>query len=148
MKQFLGLVALVGLLLGACASPASQVGQIRVEGAWGRPATAGGNGGVYFVLRNTGAADKLVSVSSDVAKAAEIHQTMTEGGVARMAPVTAIEVPANGSVELKPGGYHIMLIGLNRELRAGESFPLTLKFASGASGVVTVTVKGNDSGGM
>jgi copper(I)-binding protein len=139
MTRALALIVLAGALLAACA----PTGAIRVENAWSRPAAVGANGAAYFTLRNSGAADRLVAVSSDVARVAELHQTTIEGGVARMAKVSSIDVPAGGSVELKPGSFHVMLIGLNRELRGGDTFPLTLTFASGATGTVLVTVKGS-----
>ncbi|GIW06102.1 MAG: hypothetical protein KatS3mg060_0907 [Dehalococcoidia bacterium] len=144
MSRLLGLVVAGMVMITACATPAGQVGGIRIENAWSRPAAAGSNGAVYFTLRNSGGADRLVAASTDVARASEIHKTSTEGGVARMTHVTGIDVPAGGSIELKPGSYHIMLIGLNRELRGGDKFSITLTFQSGASGTVTVEVKGND----
>jgi copper(I)-binding protein len=144
MTRLLSATLAFALLLVACAAPAGQIGSIRVENVWSRPAAAGSNGAVYFTLRNTGSADRLVAASSEVARTCELHKTMTEGGVARMAEVKAIEVPAGGSVELKPGSFHIMLIGLNRELRGGDKFPVTLTFESGATGTVLVEVRGND----
>lgn len=60
-----------------------------------------------------------------------------------MAKVPSIDVPAGGSVELKPGSYHVMLIGLNRELRNGDKFSLSLSFQSGATSTVQVEVRGN-----
>ena len=139
------LVVVLTLLLSACATPASQVGSIRIDNAWSRPAAAGSNGAAYFTLRSTGSADRLVGASSEVARVCELHKTMTEGGVARMASVKAIDVPAGGSVELKPGSFHVMLIGLNRELRGGDKFPLTLNFESGATGTILVEVRGSDA---
>ena len=143
MTRVLAVLALVGAALAACTPTGGPVGTIRVENAWSRPAAVGANGAVYFTLRNGGAADRLIAVSSEVARVAELHQTTIEGGVARMAKVPSIEVPAGGSVELKPGSFHVMLIGLTRELRGGDTFPLTLTFESGATGTVQVTVKGS-----
>jgi hypothetical protein len=98
----------------------------------------GSTGVVYLTVINEGReADRLVGARSDVAAAVELHQTKMEGGVMKMQPVTGgIEIPARGRVELKPGGYHIMLIGLKRDLKAGDRFAVTLEFEK--SGAVTV----------
>lgn len=103
----------------------------------------GANSAVYMLLANKGtAADRLVAAEADVAKSIEIHETKMEGDMMRMQPVEGgIEVPAGGQVELKPGGYHVMLIGLTRDLNAGEKFPVTLKFASGATLKVEAEVR-------
>jgi copper(I)-binding protein len=114
---------------GAMATPAGN--QTRGEGM------AGPTSAVYMIIRNDGRdPDRLTAASTDVARAVELHETRLDGGVMRMAQVPAIEVPAGGRVELKPGGYHVMLIGLQRELKAGERFPVTLRFEK--SGSVTV----------
>jgi copper(I)-binding protein len=94
----------------------------------------GANSAIYMVLANGGAAaDSLVAAQADVSNTIEIHETVMEGDVMRMNQVEGgIQVPAGGQVELKPGGYHVMLIGLTRDLAVGEKFPVTLEFASGA----------------
>ncbi|MCS6881866.1 MAG: copper chaperone PCu(A)C [Oscillochloridaceae bacterium] len=97
-----------------------------------------GTSAAYMVLVNRGGAgDRLVSASTDVAEVVELHETKMVDNVMQMAPVTGgIPVPANGQVELKPGGLHVMLIGLKRDLAAGETVRLTLKFER--AGEVTV----------
>jgi copper(I)-binding protein len=78
-------------------------------------------GAAYMVIKNSGSsADALIGASSDVADKAEIHETKMVDGNATMSPVARIEVPAGGSVELKPGSYHVMFIGLKQPLRSGE----------------------------
>lgn len=103
----------------------------------------GANSAVYMVLTNGGtAADRLVAAQADVSNAVEIHETKMEGDVMRMQPVEGgIEIPAGGQVELKPGGYHVMLIGLTRDLNVGDKFPVTLEFASGAQLQVEAEVR-------
>ena len=87
-------------------------------------------------------ADRLVAVQADVANAVEIHETQMEGDVMRMRQVEGgIELPPRTQVELKPGGYHIMLIGLTRDLAVGDKFPITLQFASGATLEVEAEVR-------
>ncbi len=92
----------------------------------------GGNSAAYMRLVNNGSvADALVGASTDVAKVVEIHNMTMENGVMRMFPVEQIEIPAGGTAELQPGGFHVMLIDLNKDLNAGDTVDLTLKFASG-----------------
>jgi periplasmic copper chaperone A len=104
--------------------------KIQAVDAWTRAGAAEmGNGAAYMILRNSGdTADRLVKAESDVAGAVELHKSSMEGGVMKMAPVENIEVPAKGQAELKPGGLHVMLIGLKRELKAGEKVRLKLQF--------------------
>ena len=80
--------------------------------------------------------DRLVAAQTDVAATVEIHQTTMDGDVMRMQQVAAIEIPAGGQVELEPGDYHIMLIGLHRDLAVGDRFSVTLTFEK--SGTLTV----------
>ncbi|MDH5352013.1 MAG: copper chaperone PCu(A)C, partial [Betaproteobacteria bacterium] len=76
-------------------------------------------------------AARLVGVSSPVAGVVEIHQTKMEGGVMRMRPVQAVELPAGKAVELKPGGYHVMLMQVKSPVKEGDTVPLTLVIESG-----------------
>jgi copper(I)-binding protein len=92
----------------------------------------GATGAVYLTITNTGKeADALVSASSDAARTVELHEVKHEGGVMKMRPVQKIDVPAGGKIEMKPGGYHVMLMGLTHDLKPGEEVPLTLKFERG-----------------
>ncbi|MBL0728489.1 copper chaperone PCu(A)C [Piscinibacter sp. HJYY11] len=100
-------------------------------------------GGAYLSIRNAGAAgDKLVSASADVSRSVELHEMKMDGDVMRMREVSAVEVPAGKAVELKPGGLHIMLMGLKAPLKQGEKFPLKLKFEKAGEVTVTVNVEG------
>ena len=102
----------------------------------------GGTGAVYVTLSNAGSqADALVSASSDAAQTVELHEVKNEGGVMKMRPVSAIPVPAGGKTELKPGGYHIMLMGLKHDLKPGEKVPVTLKFEHGGEVHVEAAVR-------
>ena len=86
-------------------------------------------GGGYLVIRNKGvAADRLVGVSSPASARVEIHEMAMEKDVMRMREVKGVDVPAKKSVELKPGGYHLMLIELKAPLKPGDKVPLTLRF--------------------
>jgi len=103
---------------------------------------AGGNGAVYFmVMNNTAQADRLIAVESDVAAATELHESVEENNVIRMAPrPDGFEIPAGGSVTLAPGGKHVMLVNLKAPLVEGESFALTLRFQHALALSVTVPI--------
>ena len=84
-----------------------------------------------FVTLHSSEAAKLVSVSSPAARSAEIHASGQEQGVMHMHALDALALPAGQRVELKPGGFHIMLVGLTRALVAGDTVPLTFTFEDG-----------------
>ncbi len=129
----------VGGLVGvASTQPATA---IRLENAWARRAPmmdagghggmagASGNGAVYVTVRNvTSEPDTLVATASDVATTVELHETRAEGGVMRMRPLETLDVPPGAAIEMKPGGYHLMLLGLTRDLKPGDTVALTLTF--------------------
>lgn len=103
--------------------------------------SSGTTSAAYFVLRNRGGeADRLVAARTEVAGTVELHRSAIEDGVMRMRQVESIEVPARGEVSLAPGGYHLMLIGLTRELKDGDRFTITLDFERSGERVVEVEV--------
>jgi copper(I)-binding protein len=112
-----------------------------VEDAWARPVpAAGGNGAVFFRLVNTGnEADQLLGGESPVAGSVEVHKTTMEEGVMRMEHIPGLELPAKGEILLEPGGYHVMLIGVNTSLAIGDTLPITLRF--GKSGEIQIEVQ-------
>jgi len=98
--------------------------------------------GAFMTIRNTtDSADRLIGASTDVADVVEIHETTIEDDVMRMRPVDGVEIPAVGSVELKPGGLHIMLLDVQRDLEPGQTVTLKLDFESGRSLVVDAPVR-------
>ena len=124
----------------------AKVGHIKIDDSWTRSGQVGQMTGAFMEIKNKGAADKLISASSDAAKVTELHASDTSNGVMTMRRVDAMDIPADGELKLKPGGYHVMLIGLNRPLVAGEKLPIKLKFEK--AGEVTVDAKIKDKGGM
>ncbi|MFM9842509.1 MAG: copper chaperone PCu(A)C [Dongiaceae bacterium] len=135
------------LLLIALAAPASadkvKVGDLTIIHPWSR-ATPGQapNGAVFMKIENEGQAeDKLLSASSGVAAMVEIHEHIMENDVAKMRPVDSIALPALSITELKPGGYHVMLMGLKEPLVEYGSFHLTLTFEKAGSIGVKVQVE-------
>lgn len=125
----------------------SDGAKVRVEEAWARRAPAmggkgGANGAVYAVLANPGRQpDALVGAASDVARAVEIHETYRDMGMMMMRPVKRLALPGGGKVELRPGGYHLMLLGLKQDLKAGESVGVTLEFEQAGRISVKAPVK-------
>ena len=127
---------------GADTAPLDAAEVIAVSQPWIR-ATAPGQtvSGAFMTLVNNSAAPyALTAVSFGGAGAVEIHETSMADGVMRMRKVSHIDIQANGSAELKPGGYHIMLIGLERELKAGTTESLTLTFSDGSQKIVEARV--------
>lgn len=152
------------------AAPAAQTGSasdISATGAWARPALGGmpvadatkdpkataasmdmgsmnmgAMSAAYMMLENKGGEDTLVGVSGDVAEMIQVHRTIEKDGMMSMEEAKdGIPLPANGKVELKPGGIHIMMMNLKKDLKAGDTFKLTLKFKSGKEISVDVPVR-------
>ena len=105
--------------------------EIAITGAWSRETAEGQNaGGAFMTIANSGAADdRLTGGSSPVAGDVQIHTVDMTDGVMRMRELEdGLDVPAGGSVTLKPGSFHIMLMQLDRPLQQGEAVPVTLTF--------------------
>jgi hypothetical protein len=94
----------------------------------------------YFTIRNSGGADKLLSVASPAADAS-LHSTSMDNGVMRMRPLQELDIPAKGTVELKPGGMHVMLMGLKQPLRSGDTLELDLRFEKSGNRKVNAEVR-------
>jgi len=92
------------------------------------------------LVNNSETAYALTSVSFSGASTVEIHETSMNEGMMRMRKISHIDIPANGSAELKPGSYHIMLIGLEREMKAGTTETLTLTFSDNSQKPVEAPV--------
>ena len=120
----------------------AKIGSISIDDVWARTGQPGQVSAAYMDVKNKGASDKIVSANCDCAKATELHDVKMVDGAMKMVPVTGMDVPANGELKLKPGAYHIMLIGLNRPLVAGETLPIKIKFEK--AGEVTVQAKVKD----
>ena len=146
-------------LLAACGPR-----ELTVSNAWARPALAGNNGAVYFVIQNPGADDTLLSAAADAAGTVEMHMTMMvegdtmehemdhsmsgsdagtvpEAQVMRMVKQENVPVPAGEKVEFAPGGLHVMLIGLNADLVVGDTIEVTLSFEKAGEITLQVPVK-------
>lgn len=135
------LVALLSGTLACTSTPAASSASsasITITDAWVRPAAVGAQTAAYLTIKNTGSApEALVGVTAADASMAGLHQTSTDAsGMTGMSPVDEIAIPAGGSVALAPGGFHVMLMGLKRELATGGTVTLRLTFRG--AGTVTV----------
>ena len=143
-----------GMNMGGGATPGSGGGMamttIAVKDAFAR-ATTNDVAGVFMTITNSGAADRLIAakIDSAIAGVVEVHETVTQGSTSKMQKVEGIDIPANGTAELKPGGYHVMLLNVKREIKAGETLELTLVFQkAGEIKVKANVVEMGASGGM
>lgn len=134
------LFVLVGVALSACQARSAG---IEAHDVWARAANKDGNGAIYMVLHNhSNRSDELVGATSDVAKVLELHKSeVNDQGVMMMIKQDAIPLPANGEVNLEPGGYHIMLMGITKDLKEGDTFQVVLKFRSHPDLPLQVTVR-------
>jgi periplasmic copper chaperone A len=127
--------------LAVASAAMAQTNQLEVTNAWARATPGKAENGAAYLTIQSPAADRLVSVSSPVAKKAELHTMSMEGMVMKMRPLAGLDIPAGQPVTLKPGGEHIMLEGLGAPLREGQSFPLTLTFEKAGTRTVTVAIE-------
>jgi periplasmic copper chaperone A len=135
------------MLFAVPAIALAQQNGIQIENAWSRAAMAGRTGVVYLTITDTGAPDSLTAASSPVASKADLHESFTDNGVAKMRDVTTLPVEPGKPLTLSPDGYHIMLTGLKQPLKQGDTFPVTLSFAKAGQVTATVTVQ-KAGGGM
>ncbi|MBC8334612.1 MAG: copper chaperone PCu(A)C [Anaerolineales bacterium] len=139
-SSLLFILTILVLILAACGASAGN-DSLEISDVWARPGLADGNGAVYFLIDNsTGEEDTLISASSDIAQAVEIHISMMDGEVMQMKPQHEVSIPV-GKTEFKPGGLHVMLIGLHDDLNTGDNFQITLKFQTAGEEILEVTVK-------
>lgn len=124
-------------------SQLASAGDIAITNAWARPTVQGQQGGGGFAsLKNNGKADdKLMSVSSPAAARMELHTMKMEGDMMQMRQVPNIELKAGESVELKPGGMHIMFMGITQPLEKGTKVPVTFVFEKAGKVTVDFDVK-------
>lgn len=129
------------LLAAALLAGFPAAAEVVAKDAWARGTVPGQkSSGAFLTLTSTEDA-KLVAVKSPVAKSAEIHMTESHQGMMHMHAVEALALPANTPVELKPGGHHVMLMGLTRALGAGDTVPLTFIIEDARGKRTSVEVK-------
>ena len=120
------LVVPFAVLLSALFAPALVNAQVTVKDAWVRTTVPQQKAtGAFMQLQSVQDA-KLVSAQSPVAGVVEVHEMAMDGGVMRMRAVPSLALPAGKAVDLKPGGYHVMLMDLKGQVKDGDTVPVTL----------------------
>lgn len=115
----------LGLLLSSVACGASALEILEATARATIPGAA--NSAAFMTIKNDSDSDvELISARSKVGQRVELHNHINDNGVMRMRPVQSIAVPSGQTVELKPGGLHVMLMGLNQELEPGEQIAIEL----------------------
>lgn len=128
-RLLLSLISSAPLLclgLPAAAQAPAAAAPVTVEGAWVRPTVPGQKGTGAFMRITAKEGMKLVGAASPAAGVTEVHEMKMEGNVMRMRAITALDLPAGQTVELKPGGYHVMLMDLKAALPKDTTVPITL----------------------
>ena len=113
---------------------------LTVENAWARPAAVGQMGVIYLTVKDAGAPDQLIGARTPVADDAQLHRSMMNGNMMEMRTVSEAPVAPGQPLVLAPGGYHIMLMGLKRPLKEGDTVPVTLVFRKAGTVTATATV--------
>lgn len=153
MKKYFALI-LMSVLIIACGEKKEEretAGEnttavqntVEIKDAWIRPAAQNANSGMFFEMVNgTSQADTLIGVESGLAKVVQVHETFkSDDGMMGMREVESIAVPAGGTVQFKPGSFHVMLIGLNNDVKMGEKGNVVLKFKHAGDISVTAEVR-------
>jgi copper(I)-binding protein len=143
--RFILIAAVVALRLAPAAAHDYELGSLHIAQPWVRATPKGASvGGGYMTITNKGtAADRLISASSPAAAKLEIHRMSIEGGVIKMRPLeNGLEIKPMATVVLKPGGLHVMLMGLKQQLRKGDRVKSTLVFETAGKIAVEFTVEG------
>ena len=137
------------LILALLSASTLLASSIAIEDAYVRATPPGlPNSAAFLTVKNTTSSDiDIVKATSDIAKNVELHTHDMKNGVMKMYQVPKITVPKNGQTVLKPGGYHVMLIGLHHPLKVGETVTFSLELSNGETKEITVPIK-SVMGGM
>ncbi|MGV6800703.1 MAG: copper chaperone PCu(A)C [bacterium] len=146
-----GFITVLLLFIAACSgkdeatdTKSTTADGITITQAWLRSAAppTRTTGGYMVIINNGTTGDRLIGVSSTVAEHTEMHQSLKdEDGTMLMRKARTIEVPAGGSVQFEKGGYHIMFIGLDKPIKAGTTYDITLTFENAGDIVVPMKAK-------
>jgi copper(I)-binding protein len=130
-RTLIFLTGIISLVLGSAAARDYKVGSIDIAEPWSRATPRGASVAAgYMKITNKGTvADRLLSTSSEIAPTVEVHEMSMDNGVAKMRPLKAgLEIKPSETVELKPGSFHVMFVGLKKPLIAGDHVKATLVF--------------------
>ncbi|MGI9402356.1 MAG: copper chaperone PCu(A)C [Rhizobiaceae bacterium] len=143
--SFAAVILTLAILVQANAEDAAMKmhGDLMIEQAWIRAAPSGAPvAGGYLKITNKGqSADKLVSVSAEFAGMSEVHEMAMEGDVMKMRPIDGLPIGPGETVELKPGGFHLMFMKPNTEIKDGDSHMVVLVFENAGSLELEMPVK-------
>lgn len=134
-------LSLVAIAAWAAAASLPASGQVTIREPWVRGTVPAQKSTGAFMKLESASDVALVGAASPAAAVVEIHEMKHEGGVMRMSAVKRLDLPAGRPVVLEPGGYHVMLMGLNAQAREGERIPITLTFEDRAGKRFTVDVQ-------
>lgn len=142
MKKLLAFGMVCMLLLSACGAMGETSTDIEAHDAWARAAFESGNTAVYLLVHNhSDNDDEITGTSSDAAETTEIHKSeMDANGFAQMNLQTSIPLPMDAEISFQPGGYHIMLTGLKKDLNIGDKISITLHFKVHPEMILSVPV--------
>ena len=134
MKKFVLSILSIAAVFGA---------DVEIEGAYARASIPNApNSAAFFVIKNNSDKDiAITSANSDIAEKNELHTHIKENQMMKMMKIEKLVVPAKSSLELKSGGDHVMLMGLKKELKAGDEISLELSFSDGDKKSIKVPVK-------
>lgn len=139
------LASLFGLTLSIVSpySFAADADHITIQNPYVRevPPMAMATGSFMLLKNNSGNNIDVVKADSDIAEKVELHTHTHENGMMKMRQVPHITIPANGKTALKPGGYHVMLIGPKQALKQGQSVSIQLTFKDGSHKIISAPVK-------
>src|SRR5215475_11362816 len=142
-------IVAVAVLFGCWAGSADAeditVGALKISGPWARATPKGASvGGAYMTITNTGnVSDRLVGGSSDVSSRFEIHEMSMDNGVMKMRPLEkGLEIKPGQTIDLKPGGYHVMFVGLNKPFEIGQHIKAMLQFEKAGKVAIDFEVQG------
>lgn len=118
-------------------------GNLEITKVWARPAAQGANSAAYFTIYNgTPKADTLIGIVSEYAANAEVHESyVTEDGLAGMRPAGILAIPSGDSLLLQPGGFHVMLMRMKRDIAVGDSIQLRLQFSESDPKIISAVVR-------
>jgi periplasmic copper chaperone A len=119
----------------------AQGDAVTVKEAWARATVPGQKGTGAFMTLTARDGARVTGAASPVAGVVEIHEMKMEGDVMRMRPVSVLELPAGRPIELKPGGFHVMLLDLKQALKVGDKVPLELRLETSDGKKVTLPVQ-------
>ena len=143
--SFLAAALIAALLTVPAQAETVTAGSLKISAPWARATPKGaGVGGGYLTITNTGTTpDRLIGGSTDIAKTFEVHEMSMDNGVMKMRMLPkGLEIKPGETVTFKPGGYHLMFMGLKHQLMQGQHFKATLEFEKAGKVDVDFAIEG------